>query len=173
MEQLRIDLPASIDAFDKAFQEIIRIISESDLPSDVLRLKPLAQNNTINVMVLEKLMCKISKRQDDLYLLFHLRFQKDAHDIGLNYETDRTLPNFIRVAIASEQTVQSVTKVLLAAYKSAYRENADVSFGCCSRFITCSDARKCTNPNRIFALGCAYKDNLESGRIFYGQNPTV
>lgn len=173
MEQLTIDFPDSSSTFELVFQEILKCISEKGYPTDVIRLKPLAQGNTINVMVLEKIMCKIAKKQDDLFVLCRLRFQREANDSHLFFEPDKTLANFIRIPLNSMQTISSFTEVLLAAYKSAYRENADVSFGCCSRFIECSDARKCTNPNRIFALGCAYKDNLENGRVFYGRNPTV
>jgi len=173
MEQLTIDSPASANVFELVFQEILDCISEKEYPTDVLWLKPLAQGNSVNVMILDKIMCKIAKKQDAISILCRLRFQREAHDSHLFFESDKTLENFIRIPLNRMQPISSFTEVLLAAYKSAYRENADVSFGCCSRFIECSDARRCTNPNRIFALGCAYKDNLENGRVFYGRNPTV
>lgn len=44
------------------------------------------------------------------------------------------------------------------------------SFGCCSRYIECSNARKCINPDKKMAQGCQYKENLKNGRIFYGKN---
>ena len=43
-------------------------------------------------------------------------------------------------------------------------------FGCCNRFIQCSDARRCLYFDCFDALGCYYRENLESGRIFYGKN---
>ena len=43
-------------------------------------------------------------------------------------------------------------------------------FGCCSRYMECSDERKCVHPDRVFARDCAYKRNLENGKIFYGKN---
>ena len=47
------------------------------------------------------------------------------------------------------------------------------TFGCCSRYEKCSDAKKCIHPDPVFALGCAYRNNLDSGRIFYGKNRNI
>ncbi len=44
-------------------------------------------------------------------------------------------------------------------------------FGCCSRFIECSDARKCVHADDPYYLRCYYRrHHLEAGRIFYGVN---
>ena len=43
-------------------------------------------------------------------------------------------------------------------------------FGCCSHFRDCSDAKECLKPEKIDYENCAYKKNLESGKIFYGKN---
>ncbi len=47
------------------------------------------------------------------------------------------------------------------------------SFGCCSRFIECSDAKRCVHENKIYSMGCKYRRNLEAGKIFYGKNKNV
>ena len=46
-------------------------------------------------------------------------------------------------------------------------------FGCCSRFVECSDARKCVHENKLFSMACHYRHNLDNGRIFYGKNKNV
>jgi len=46
-------------------------------------------------------------------------------------------------------------------------------FGCCHRYIDCSDAKKCVHPNKLESLGCMYKRNLEKGLIFYGRNKNI
>ncbi len=50
-----------------------------------------------------------------------------------------------------------------------YHSNAK-SFGCCSRFIECSDAMKCVHENKLYSTACSYRKNLENGKIFYGKN---
>lgn len=46
------------------------------------------------------------------------------------------------------------------------------SFACCSRYVECSDAKKCLHPQQIYAKQCWYRENLEKGNIFYGKNKT-
>lgn len=46
-------------------------------------------------------------------------------------------------------------------------------FGCCSRYIECSNQKKCIHPNKITSLGCMYKRNLDKGLIFYGSNKNI
>ena len=44
------------------------------------------------------------------------------------------------------------------------------SFGCCSKYLACSDAKKCLHENKMYAMKCNYRANLETGKIFYGEN---
>lgn len=46
-------------------------------------------------------------------------------------------------------------------------------FDCCSRYVECSDAKKCTHPDVRESLKCGYRKVLLSGRVFYGKNRTV
>lgn len=46
-------------------------------------------------------------------------------------------------------------------------------FGCCSLYLECSNERECLRWRDEEYLGCAYRRNLEAGRIFYGRNATI
>lgn len=46
-------------------------------------------------------------------------------------------------------------------------------FDCCSRYMECSNATRCTHPDKRFALQCGYRKILRSGRIFYGINRNI
>lgn len=46
-------------------------------------------------------------------------------------------------------------------------------FGCCGKYEQCSKAYMCLHDNSIYSLGCRYKEKLESGKIFYGENRNV
>lgn len=41
------------------------------------------------------------------------------------------------------------------------------NFACCSKYVDCSNASKCLHINKLYAKGCAYRKNLEQGKIFY------
>lgn len=47
------------------------------------------------------------------------------------------------------------------------------SFGCCSKYNECSNARKCLHENPFYSLSCIYRSHLENGEIFYGVNRNV
>ena len=47
------------------------------------------------------------------------------------------------------------------------------SFACCSKYVDCSDARKCLHENKMYAMKCKYRKNLEAGKIFYGVNKNI
>lgn len=64
---------------------------------------------------------------------------------------------------------RKVVDLRLALYKSAFAS----PFGCCSQYEECSDAGRCIHPNRLYSTACAYRRNLENGRIFYGKNRNV
>ena len=63
-------------------------------------------------------------------------------------------------------------------YSHKYQfDNKDTSkaapFGCCSRFVECSDKKECIHENKLYACACYYKHNLDNGKIFYGKNKNV
>ena len=43
------------------------------------------------------------------------------------------------------------------------------TFGCCSLYTECSNAKRCLHENKLYAKACYYRKNLESGHIFYGE----
>lgn len=173
MEQLMINFSETPNSVEEVFQLIVTCLATFELPTEMLSLKPLMQKGVANAVVIEKTMCKIVVKQSSVYILVHEKFRNEAEASNLAYTQDKAMENYIRIPITSSQSVFSAGQALRAAFKSAFRENADTSFGCCSRFNQCSDARKCINPDPILALGCKYRDNLENGRIFYGSHPTV
>lgn len=63
--------------------------------------------------------------------------------------------------------VKTIVKIGLDYYESGS------SFGCCSQFMKCSDAKKCVHENKLYSKGCQYRKNLDAGRIFYGKNRNI
>ncbi|MCD8368587.1 MAG: hypothetical protein LUC48_11335 [Clostridiales bacterium] len=55
-------------------------------------------------------------------------------------------------------------------FEAVLRRNG---YGCCSRYLECSDAKRCVHPDIMFAVQCAYRKNLMAGHIFYGKNANV
>ena len=53
---------------------------------------------------------------------------------------------------------------------AAFLNNDPDAFGCCSRFRSCSDEKRCLISQLEYSSHCSYRKNLESGKIFYGKN---
>ena len=72
-----------------------------------------------------------------------------------------------------EESSPSFSRLLIALLASYKASQAKDQFGCCHKYVECSDARKCIHPDQIYALSCQYRKNLENGKIFYGKNRNV
>ena len=78
-----------------------------------------------------------------------------------------------RLPIESLADVMGMIKPISAVYMSVLADFGGERFGCCSRYEQCSDAKKCIHPDSILSQACAYRRNLEKGKIFYGKNRNI
>lgn len=78
-----------------------------------------------------------------------------------------------RVTFNSIEELKSLYPLFLQLYDEAFSLVNVELFSCCSMFTQCSDAKACIQPNKRMSVGCQYKKNLESGRIFYGINRNI
>lgn len=53
------------------------------------------------------------------------------------------------------------------------RDNLKYDFDCCSRYMECSDNKKCVHPDLKRAVYCNYRKKLINGIIFYGKNRNI
>lgn len=77
--------------------------------------------------------------------------------------------NFIRIRI--DRPLNDYANLLIALAESSVATRKE--WDCCSRYLACSDAKKCVYPDPQFAMACGYRKILASGKIFYGPNRNV
>lgn len=85
----------------------------------------------------------------------------------------RDKQGFIRVYVESPSSRLSEYTSLFSDILTAILEHIQKEFDCCSRYMECSDAKKCIHPDRDFSLTCGYKKIMRSGKIFYGKNRNI
>lgn len=117
----------------------------------------------------------IKEKNDSLELIID---QVQYGDIGICPEDSviknlKSDPYNIHIIIKKDsdkliEFVETNTRYALARYTS----KAD-RFGCCSRFIECSDAKRCLHENKLYSKACMYRSHLEAGHIFYGKNKNI
>lgn len=105
-------------------------------------------------------------------ILERLRIPDGANALPQDKTDRETDSRKLAIPIASAGIIdffKDIVVLKLKVYESSYAS----SFGCCSLFEECSDAKRCIHPNRLYSTACAYRHNLESGRIFYGKNRNI
>lgn len=72
--------------------------------------------------------------------------------------------------IAAEFSFSMFPNLPPAIYEAYFAQNG---FDCCSRYMQCSDARRCLQPNMQLSRQCTYRQKLIHGIVYYGENRNV
>lgn len=116
-------------------------------------------------------------------IFFQVRLRKVARYLNLPEECAGYLPDgiigkktssakgMIRVPLSVPEDILYYIPTLRSLLSSLTIRN--LSFGCCSQYEACSDAKGCIHPDPVFSLGCQYRRNLSEGKIFYGKNKNI
>lgn len=83
--------------------------------------------------------------------------------------------SYLRISIHNINDIRNISNDLGYIFKLLFLQyiSNEESFGCCSKYIECSDNLKCVHDNIRFRVACMYKKNLDNGKIFYGKNKNV
>ena len=132
-----------------------------------------------NKIVVTIVPSKVKSRPDNLDLKLRETQEGDLHyylpeDAEILSQTkSEKAAGTIRIRIKKSSTM--LTEYLY--HNTIYCLQGYVSkasrFGACSRFIECSDAKRCVHENKLYSKACMYRDNLDQGRIFYGKNRNI
>lgn len=100
----------------------------------------------------------VNKKYNKMVLEYH----------GENIKEVKSPQYSIKATFTSQIDVVKFIEKIIVQFVDDYSPTE--RFGCCHRYVECSDAGKCTAPDLFHAKGCFYRDNLEKGKIFYGKN---
>ena len=103
----------------------------------------------------------VSKKYEQLIIKYH----------GNDIKEIKSPQDCIKATFSKQDDVVNLLHDIIPQFVEDYPPTE--RFGCCHRYVECSDAGKCTAPDLFHAKGCFYKDNLESGKIFYGKNANI
>lgn len=77
----------------------------------------------------------------------------------------------VLVRLDSEALLPYLEKLM--RYRLTQYKSKEPTYGCCHLYEECSNAKRCVSKKKIYATVCAYKRNLDAGRIFYGRNRNI
>lgn len=160
------------EAFDSVAPALKEILTADNLSADYLFFKQSktdnAQYSSVYLFNENNLFCRISFRGKQTYFSVASKYE-ELIPAEVEYKIQKSDSNYCRIAITSPADLANhieLLKRILNAMIDAY----PADFGCCSRYESCSDAKKCINPNPDMALRCIYRKNMKKGKIFYGKN---
>jgi len=132
-------------------------------------IKEVENKGFMTVWFFEKAVMRVRKSKESVKIELKTRFTKDL-DIGnqLKLKTDK---DWI-VTYYNDDVIEKILNNVAKVYEKCYSEAPD-PFGCCSKYLECSDKRRCIQPDRGMVRNCIYKGHLNEGRIFYGKNRNI
>lgn len=141
-------------------------IYEPDYP--VVEYKP-----EQNKIVLTILLSTVKSRLDDLDLYIkvsqvNMLEKVIPNDATILEQTKTDLENRtqrIRFDKNSNNLVEFIKANVIYCIEN-YRSKAN-KFGCCRKNEECSRSGKCLHENLLYSKACIYRENLESGKVFY------
>ena len=169
----------------RIFEEIIE---KRNLPPKSIDLKRNKKENSYSICIYEPDLVE-DKRSVDRYTVIarvieeSWKTELDKLKIELRSLNDalvEDLPNdvqfnekakWVKISKDSDSLMSYLVKLVENALDN-YTSKAG-SFACCARYEECSDAKRCTHPNQLYSTACAYRKNLDSGKIFYGKNKNI
>lgn len=169
MEQLSMEPEVDEEkkAFELLYPEIQDVLYNAPIDSGILIFKKLENFSSVYFMDANELFIRIRIRKKTRYILIPEMYE-DLLPSSASISRRKADIGMIRIEIQSCEDILKYVEVLRAVLERICRNHRE--FGCCSRYLECSDAKCCIHPDPKFALTCWYRYNLLDGKIFYGKN---
>lgn len=106
-------------------------------------------------------------------LAFTSKDVPSPEEYGVPFKVLKSSGFSIRFDISSCADLERLEPAIYTVFARCAEESSLDTFGCCSSFTACSDARQCLHLEDPEYWGCQYRRHLEAGRIFYGKNATI
>jgi hypothetical protein len=145
------------------------LLAKLDLPQevslargDVLRLEE--KKNHYSLVFVDKLLFRIVPKKREYLFQFQPEYNK--------YFTETTtVPGkWVEIRLKELAEISALEDAVGNIFEYEIKRTHGDLFGCCSRYVQCSDSRKCAHEDFLLSLACQYRINLLEDRIFYGKN---
>lgn len=176
MEQLCLDMasPKTSEIANKYYREITDLLEKQQMGYDLSQIRmehrePESSDAYDTILMFKQPFFHI-KGKKTVYLYFSNSFAKKLAKFGYELD-DSNKSGWPRIAVDNFLGFERLIVLVEQFYEECLR-NSD-TFGCCGSYLECSDAGHCIKTDIMFAGKCAYRQNLISGRIFYGKNKNI
>lgn len=177
MNQICMDSFAS-DADSASIFECFRkiaagVLRENWLPEDLLTCVLAAKGNARGLYLINspRLIVRLTEQVKQRYISIPESCIPELGE-GVVFRRKKSEPGCILLDIGPD----GINAAHLHAVRIAAQITLDAfpcDWGCCGRYLECSDAKQCVHPDKLASLSCYYRRNLLHGRVFYGRNRNI
>lgn len=114
---------------------------------------------------------RLKLRKNSRYIEVPLDSQSVVQVIAPPDKQKKVTGDFWRVKLDNEP-ISKHADVLASVLQDAINR-LPKEWDCCSRYMECSNAKRCIHPDPELALKCGYRKILASGKIYYGENRNI
>jgi len=151
------DIVYTVCKIDGYSQDLFEI-SDNKIKSSVIGFSGRFNKTLVFRFTLSKFTIVVPKKYDEMV---------KEHN-GTDIIDIKSPKDYIQSYFSTYDEAESFLRKYIPQYVEDYPPTE--RFGCCHRYVECSNAKECLAPDKFHAKGCYYKNNLENGRIFYGEN---
>ncbi|NLN49525.1 MAG: hypothetical protein GX154_10665 [Clostridiales bacterium] len=119
------------------------------------------------------LLARIQARGKKPYISFKNIYKQAFEKTGFKTYSIKSEQDFFRIEL--EQFYDNIDNPALPPIIQQVIDDlfTYTHFGCCEKYVTCSDERKCLHDDPVYATACYYRKDLLAGKIFYGKNKNI
>lgn len=153
------------------FSYISDLIKSEYNDSESLTLKKNKQYYSVSFFNVPKI--RIKKVRNELFLEITGHFIDELK--VRNIEAKLMSDGYYRINRPCTVFDNNLRSLIFEIYEYCYRRYSDDRFDCCSRYLECSDNKKCVyeDDKKLFRA-CSYRYTMhKKGKIFYGKNRNV
>ncbi len=114
---------------------------------------------------------KIALKKKEKYISFPERYSQFAAG-SIELKKVKSDLGFVRAKLSDPASFNGILPALEATLRDAVL-NYPTDLDCCSHYVECSDRMQCVHKGEPLFMGCRYKKNLLSGKVFYGVNKNI
>lgn len=114
---------------------------------------------------------RLKLRKNTRYIEVPLDSKSAVQEIAPLDRQKKVSDDFWRVKLGNEPISEHEDALAVVLQDAINRLPKE--WDCCSRYMECSNAKRCVHPDPALALKCGYRKILASGKIYYGENRNV
>ena len=149
-------------------EELLKLLKENNRDTDFVVVKNNKEFDS--VFFFDFKIFAIKEAKSSFFILFNVNEKNLLSSVEDKLKVTKSSLNF---EITNLDDLYLLKNFILNKYDYSDKATLGKGFGCCSRFLECSDNLSCVLDDKFRKRECAYNTNLSKGIVIYGNNRNI